>query len=176
MKKIILKIKRNEACPAKLKRSRGFVILFAVTLAAIFLSIALGLSSIALNEINFGTSAKDTENAFNAADVGTECALFYDNPSVPTLNAFGGTAVSPTCNLLSISPGSSSPYTFIVSMLNKDHQGCAIVTVQTTGLPVTVPVTMSKIVSNGYNKGGAIAGSCTKPAGVIEREIDTPTY
>src|ERR1035437_8041543 len=68
MAKIILKVKKN----------RGFVILFAVTLAALLLSIALGVANIALKEIKFGTSARDTNDAFFAADSGIEQALFND--------------------------------------------------------------------------------------------------
>ena len=54
----------------KIKKNKGFVLIFAVTLAAILLSIALGISQIALKEIKFGTSAKDTNDAFFAADTG----------------------------------------------------------------------------------------------------------
>ena len=62
----------------KLKNKKGFVILFAVTLSAILLSIALGVSNIAFNEAKFSTSVKNTNDAFFAADVGAEQALFWD--------------------------------------------------------------------------------------------------
>jgi hypothetical protein len=60
------------------KKNKGFVMLFAVTLAAILLSIALGVAEIAQKEIKFGTSAKNTNDAFFAADTGVECALYWD--------------------------------------------------------------------------------------------------
>ena len=50
----------------KIKKNRGFVILFAVTLSSILLAIALGVANIALKEIRFGTSAKDTNEAQKA--------------------------------------------------------------------------------------------------------------
>jgi hypothetical protein len=193
MKKIILKIEKNKVYPAKLKRSRGFVILFAVTLAAIFLSIALGVADISLKEINFGTSAKDTENSFNAAEVGTECAEFYDNPYDLTVSAFNATPIPMNCagKSVAVSPNtpSSNNWTFYVTGLNSDGYGCAIVTVNkdtniadpnnlvslASSLGSVKPFT-SYIISNGYNKGGGVAGTCSKPSGVIEREIDTPTY
>ena len=62
----------------KIKKNKGFVILFAVMLSSIFLAIALGVSNIAFREVTFGTSAKDANDAFFAADVGAECALFND--------------------------------------------------------------------------------------------------
>ena len=69
MIKKILKIKRNE----------GFVILFAVTIASILLAIAIGITNIALKEIKFGTSAKDANEAFFAADTGLERAFWNDS-------------------------------------------------------------------------------------------------
>ena len=79
----------------QIKNNRGFVILFAVTLASILLTISLGVSNIALREIKFSTSAKDTNDAFFAADTGTECALFNDKP--PTRFPVAGPATPLTC-------------------------------------------------------------------------------
>lgn len=62
----------------KLQNNRGFVILFAVMISSIILTIALGVANIALKEIKFSTSGKDTNNAFYAAEAGYECALYYD--------------------------------------------------------------------------------------------------
>ncbi len=104
---------------------KGFVMLFAVTLSALVLAIALGITNIALKEVKFGTSAKDTNDAFFAADSGLELVLYNvdveaDYPSdvntpvfVPALGSGGG--------------------------------GCAQVTVDKTALPAT------KIISKGYN-------------------------
>jgi len=92
------KIKNNRACPPsrEVGSRRGFVLLYAVTLAAIFLSIALSVATIALKEIKFGTSAKDTNNAFYSADASIECALFYDKNS--NFFVVSSTILSLTCN------------------------------------------------------------------------------
>jgi Tfp pilus assembly protein PilX len=178
MKKSILKIKKNRACIAKFKRSRGFVLLFAVTLAAIFLSIALGVADIALKEINFSTSARDTENAFNAADVGTECALYYDSPTA-------GSFMDPSTPSLACNGNGSSVrasetpqnfWTFTISGLNQDSQGCAIVTVdKTADLSGYGSNLTSYVIAKGYNKTGTTCGA-PATSNTIEREIDTPTF
>ena len=153
--------------PKKIKSNKGFVILFAVTLAAIFLSIALGVSSIALKEITFGTSAADTDNAIFAADTGLECALVNDksgslsfvDPNVPSMTCNG--------NSVSVSETSTSLWKLIFSKLGNNMQGCSIVTVNKTALPTTT------VVSRGYNIGGASVGACNPGASAVERELDT---
>jgi len=161
----------------KIKENKGFVLLFAVTLAAIFLSIALGVGQIALKEVNFSTSAIDTNNAFFAADTGAECALLYDYPSVN-----GNTSVfidgknpqlycdNNTTAITATETGTGTLiWTFIVSGLGSTGQGCSIVTVDKT---VTVPHPITTVTADGYNLGGS---SCTKPANAVERELST-TY
>lgn len=165
---MINKIQKNKVYPAKQRRNGGFVILFAVTLSAILLSIALGVTNIAFKEIKFGTSDKDTNVAFFAADVGAECALFYDR-SDPAKNAFTGTATSITCAGNSFSTPAPSPsnfWTFILSGLGPQAQGCAKVTVdKTTG-------SGTQIISSGYNNGGNVSGSCTQGSNTVERQIE----
>jgi hypothetical protein len=146
-----------------LKNNRGFVILFAVTLSAILLSIALGVANIALKEIKFGTSAKDTNNAFLSADSGIECALIYDK-------TVGGVFISPgspsiTCNTGTVIANESptSFWNIIVSGLGSDGQGCAKVIVDKRSPPVTT------VISKGYNVGDA---SCTSTStSRVEREL-----
>src|SRR3989338_669621 len=78
MIKIIIK-KNKGRVPYEAKGFRsGFVILFAVTLSAILLAMALGISNIAFKEVRFGTNARDPNDAFFAADTGLECSLFND--------------------------------------------------------------------------------------------------
>ena len=131
----------------KIKKNKGFVLLFAVTLAAIFLSIALGVASVALREINFSTSAKDTNDAFFAADSGIEQALYNDKTS----------GFYPDNGKVS----------FTVPNLGSASQSCASVTVDKTVSPTVI------ITANGYNISN---GSCnsTNP-NRVERELVT-TY
>ncbi len=149
----------------KIKKNKGFVILFAVTISSILLAIALGVSNIALKEVKFGTSARETNNAFFAADTGVECALIHDksggslfvSPGSPILN----------CNNTSISTAETPAgfWTFVVPGIGEDSQSCASVTVDKTASPVTT------VISKGYNIGDASCSS-TNP-NRIERELLT---
>ncbi len=157
MKNIKLKIKNS-----------GFVILFAVTLAAILLSIALGVSNVALKEIKFGTSAKDTNEAFFAADTGAECALVNDKS---TGSAFTGSGTAINCNSINIPVNlvETSLWKFIVPALNNGGQGCAIVTVDKR--PLTPPSTFTTIIiSKGHNNNNQ--GDCTSSSNTVERQLE----
>ncbi len=63
--------------PHTKKNSSGYVILFAILLVSIILSIAIGIASVALKEVQFTVTARDAHISFFAADTGGECALFY---------------------------------------------------------------------------------------------------
>lgn len=140
----------------------GFVILFAVTISAIILSIALGVANIAFKEIKFGTSDKDTNAAFFAADTGADCALFYDKTTENKFPA-GGPATPITCANANIPVNfNTGVYNFTITNLGDLGQGCAKVTVDKTAL-------LTKIISNGYNNGG---GSCVQSSNTVERQIE----
>ncbi len=154
----------------KAKKNKAFVLLFAVTLAAIFLSIALGISSVALKEINFSTSAKNTNDAFFSADTGVECALYYDK-----IGAFTTSTVSMNCNNSSITAVESPSliWSFIVPKLDygvSGGQGCAKVTVDKSG--DVVPPATTTITADGFNQGGG-GGGCTPGATNVERVLQT---
>ncbi|MDD5721148.1 MAG: pilus assembly PilX N-terminal domain-containing protein [Candidatus Pacebacteria bacterium] len=159
MKKIISKIKNNK---------EGFVILFAVTISAILLSIALGVSNIALREVKFSTSAKDTNDAFFAADAGLECAMLYDK-SDQDKNIFpgNGTTSSMNCVGRTFTPIFTSPslWNFVVSGLGNTSQSCAIVTMD-KGNPIVT------VTSKGYNNGGGTPGVCSPGLNTVERQIE----
>ena len=148
----------------KIKKNKGFVLLFVIVISSIILAITLSIMNISLKEIKFSTSAKDTNDAFFAADTGAECALFYDR-TAPVNNAFTGTAVM-NCAGLNITVNGSSPlWNFVVSRLGNNGQGCARVTVNKSVSPTT-------IISKGYNDGGSIAETCTQGINSIERQIE----
>lgn len=152
----------------KIQKNKGFVILFAVTLSVILLSIALGVANIALREIKFGTSAKDTNEAFFAADTGAECALindkstanvFVDGPSI-------GTPKECNSSPLVITSPTSLFWTLTVSGLGSAGQACAKVTVDKTIAGKT------SVIAKGYNNGGDAPGICIKGLNTVERELD----
>src|SRR6188472_3700914 len=107
----------------KIKKNKGFVILFAVTISSILLAIALGVANIALKEVKFGTSAKDTNNAFFAADAAIELVLFNDK--------------APTSAYTLVSPETSHTWNIVVTGLGSAGGSCAKVTILKTNTPTT---------------------------------------
>lgn len=152
----------------KIKKNRGFVILFAVTIASILLSIALGVANIAYKEVKFGTSGKDTNDAFFAADTGIECALFNDKPP-STAFAQSGSSGTAQClgNTINLT-GTFPSWNFIVSGLGSAGTACAKVSVYKIPSPPLTPTT--NIVSKGYNTGDSLCASSNPDR--TEREID----
>jgi len=67
---MIIKIIKNKYYSKKFQYKKGFVVLFAVMLSSIILAITIGIANISIREIKFSTGAKDTNNAFFAADAG----------------------------------------------------------------------------------------------------------
>ena len=137
-----------------IKNNKGFVILFAVTLASILLAIALGVANIALKELKFGTSARDTNDAFFAADTGIEYVLFNDK--YPTSAYVPGSGTTQTWNI-------------IVSGLGSLGSSCAKVSI--TKNNTVQPFTTTNIISKGYNIGDASCNSSNPDR--IERELKT---
>jgi hypothetical protein len=148
-----LNIFKRGPAPYEAKGFRsGFVILFAVTLSAILLAIALGVANIAFKEAKFGTSAKDTNNAFLAADTGAESALFNNKSSN---------------NLYVPSPGTDQIWNFPVSGLGSGSLSCATVSVEKNN--TNPPSMLTTIISKGYNIGDATCSSSNPDR--IEREL-----
>lgn len=149
-----------------IKKNTGFVILFAVTLSAILLSIALGIGNIALKEIKFNISEKDSNEALFAADVGIECALFNDKTE-------GGKFITPSspsleCNNnmdnIKVDENSTNYWSFVISGLGNNGQNCAKVVVDKR-----VPL-VTTIISKGYNKGDALCDAMID-SNRVEREL-----
>ena len=135
----------------ELQKEKGFALLFAVTLSAILLSIALGITSVAMKEVQFGTSAKDTNDAFFAADSGAEYVLYKDRSD----------------NIIDPFPSPSGGTTIIVSELDSTLKGCATVTIKKT---VTNISASTEVVSKGHNNGSP---NCTTiSSNTVERELD----
>lgn len=155
----------------KKQKNKGFVLLFAIVLSTIVLTMALGVSGISLKELNFTTSAKSTNDAFFAADVGADCALFYDKTGV---NRFA--LVDPTgsisCNGNSIPVGvsGSAPivtYNFVVMNLGDSGNGCASVKVRKDFTDINN--IHAKITSDGYNLADS---SCNPNSQSINRQLE----
>ncbi|HEV7702058.1 MAG TPA: hypothetical protein VGO63_01270 [Candidatus Paceibacterota bacterium] len=152
----------------------GFAILFAVTLSAILLSIALGVANIALKEVKFGTSARSTNEAFFAGDTGIECALINDRSESDIFNSTSG-ATDVNCLGGKIILNGSYPYwEFTLSDLGSANQSCSKVSVSKLDDNTTdPPLTITTIIAKGYDVGDSNCDS-TNP-NRVEREIKT-TY
>ncbi|MES2315595.1 MAG: hypothetical protein V4486_02565 [Patescibacteria group bacterium] len=163
----------------KLKSTkRGFVLLFAITLASMLLAIALGVSSIALKELNFSTSARDSNEALFAADTGVECALFNDKtaqnkfPLAGPASAINCTSITPTY-AVSGTPGSGNgvgSYNFIITSLGEANKSCALVNVTKTEIG-TSSVVSTVVTARGYYPDST--ANCNSSSGNrIQRELD----
>ncbi|MES3031743.1 MAG: pilus assembly PilX N-terminal domain-containing protein [Patescibacteria group bacterium] len=151
----------------KIKKNRGFVILFAVTISAILLAVALGVGNIAIRELKFSTSAKDTNDAFFAADTGIECALANDKSSGSSFVSSGGQN-NVQCLGESITPSESgSVWSFVLSGLGGSEQGCAKVEVNKTDSTTTI------VTSKGYNIGADDPTCASSNPNRVERELRT---
>ena len=167
-------MKYREKITKEIKRNKnGFILLFAVTLAALLLSIALGVSNVAFRELRFSTSASSTNDAFFAADAGIECAFYYDRGE-DSYDAFGGTLVTVNCGGNSNIPvsqsynGSTTHYDFQIINLGNSAQSCAKVRV--TKAPGATEQSTT-IVSKGYNLGNA--SSCpSSTLNLVERSLE----
>ncbi|MBU1727720.1 hypothetical protein KKA39_00140, partial [Patescibacteria group bacterium] len=156
----------------------GFVILFAVMLSSIVLALALGVSNIALKEINFSTSAKDANDAFFAADTGAECALYYDRSDnnafiedspISVLNCAGS-----NINLIGAISPENAFWSFHISGLGSTGRSCARVNVSKD---YTTTPTTTTIISKGYSSDDLNSDDtfCTPGPKAVERELEV-TY
>lgn len=163
------------------KNKKGFVLLFAVTIAAIMLAIALGVADIALKEIKFSTSARDTNEAFFAADTGIEYAFLRDKGSASFFSL--------------LSTENSNTWQFTLDRLGSGGQSCVQVEVKkeritpASSVPPKLPYIATTVISKGYSVGtsptdptkpasgviGNVSASCENIINSVEREIES-TY
>jgi hypothetical protein len=167
----------------KTKRNNGFALLFVIVISSIILAIALGVTEIALNEVNFSTSGQATNDAFFAADTGAECAMYWDSPTT-AYNAFvnppspsvemscAGTDFIPAPALVPLQADSTCDYStgswsFSIKNLGSSNNACVNVVVGKGNTISTPSVPCTKIISQGYNN-----ANCTSQANTVERELD----
>ena len=139
-----------------IKKNKGFVILFAVTLSSILLAIALGVVNISTGELKFSTSAQKTNEAFFAADTGIEYVLFNDK--------------STGSSYVLVPPETEHIWQDVFTELGSEGQSCAIVET-TKDITTNPPFTTTKIISKGYNVGDAITCG-SENSDRVEREIE----
>jgi hypothetical protein len=62
----------------KMKRSKGFALLFAVLASSLLLSIGLSIFTLTVKELTLSAYGRESQFSFYAADSGAECALYWD--------------------------------------------------------------------------------------------------
>lgn len=160
------------------KTEKGYVALFAVLVASIILSMALGIANISLKELNFTATAKESSFAFFAADTGSECALYSDrdlmlfegNPPSVTMNCRDQNLLG---NSASLSPfeGGGVIYTFPALTLDR---GCVLVTVVKDNEidPNDSNILGTRVTAKGYNTSCTQVANNPKPPSLVERVLE----
>ncbi len=150
MKKIFAKFKKpkEESKILTSEARKGFVALFTVLIAAVILSMAVGIASIALKQIVLSASATDANKSFYAADSGIECALYHDIKGLPGNSFEPGGTFSFDCGGSSINvsdtDGTGNFEEFSLQV-GPNNEYCAYVSVDKIGVSGT------RVVSKGIN-------------------------
>jgi hypothetical protein len=147
--------------------NKGFVMLFSVVISSMLLAIALGVSNISIKQFNFSTSLREANKAFFAADVGTECALYFDSM---TPSAYGNLTppLATECagNFVDVS-GNNVTWVFALTNLGADGRSCANVSFSRFNNPPFV-----RIVSSGYSANADNTNNSCLPSSMsLEREL-----
>lgn len=146
----------------------GFVLLYVIVISSIILAMTLSVGNIALKEIKFSTSARDTNDAFFAADTGAECALYNDRSDI---NSFAGESEFIKCldpsRYIGLT-GELTEWHFVLSGLGIEGKSCAKVKVTKY---FNDPV-ITTIISKGYNDNGGYDDGCDQGPNTIERQLE----
>ena len=158
------------------KENSGFALLFSVVLSSILLAVALGVSNIAYRESFFSTSAKESNEAFYAADTAAECVIYYDNfdPANPSvLTSITTTSTYCNNNVFNIISGGTPDtgfdvaFSFNIAKLGSSGNACANIKVSKT-----FDNAKTRITSVGYNNGGDVLDKCIPTTNAVQRVIE----
>ena len=87
---------------------KGFALLLAMIVSSIVLAIWVAILQITVSQINLASTARESEIAFQTANAGVDCMLYWRNaksfeywspttknpPPVPAIDCFGGASVT----------------------------------------------------------------------------------
>jgi Tfp pilus assembly protein PilX len=76
------------------KNKSGYTLLVSTLLSSLLLSIGLSIVSINAKEIKLSSITKDSQLAFYAADIGVECAIYWDLKYGSGISAFATSTAS----------------------------------------------------------------------------------
>ena len=136
--------------------NKGFTLFLAVVITGTLLLIATGITALAVKQSKISSFGHDSQIAFYAADIGLECALYWDvkNPSGDRSAFDPSASATINCNLNAANSGNSwvvggaSVSSFTMTFL--PDPSCATVTVTKSG-------SNTAIESLGYNNCNASA-------------------
>lgn len=84
--------------PYPLSTCAGFILFYALLIASLLLAVALAIVNITFKELVLSSGARESANAFYAADTGLECALYWDlkheSLSSPAFGFYGDSLAS----------------------------------------------------------------------------------
>ncbi len=128
------------------QKNKGFVALFTVLIAAVVLSMAIGIANIALKQIVLTSSAVDANKSFYAADSGVECVLYNDIKTQPSLFQPNQTTFQIYCGgfMIQVFESIGTPGLFNFDLPLAESGSCAYVTVDKTTV-------QTEVISEGSN-------------------------
>ncbi|HEX9608737.1 MAG TPA: hypothetical protein VGA06_00820 [Candidatus Paceibacterota bacterium] len=114
---------------------RGFTLLYAVLVSSLLLSLGLAIFNVTLKGLDLSSTARESQFAFYAADLGVECALYWDlkqkafatstSSSITcagqTFNGMGGSGYNATSTFtINLNrPPNPLPYCAVVSVVKQ---------------------------------------------------------
>jgi len=172
----------------KIKKSKGFTLLFAVLAASLLLSIGLSIFSLTVKELTLSSYGRESQFSFYAADSGAECALYWDikghgGATFATSTTYGGIVpyqinCGATTIALSETANDANDATTTFSMPLNDVSNtsfCSTVIVSkypNSSSPAGIGTT---IISNGYNVCDSSANPIWGNPNLVERSLSV-TY
>jgi len=161
----------------KVTNNRGFTLLLAALVASIALSLGASIYNIVQKQLILSSLGRDSQFAFYAADMATECALFWD---VRTDQSGGHTLWASTTPPASVScegqaASSTFAYSAPTSTFSFQYQpsgssvgNCANVTVTKVWVASTQSI-RTIIHADGFNTGCATIGTSQQ---VLQRSVE----
>ncbi len=93
--------------------NKGFTLFIAIVTTGTLLLVATGIIGLAVKSSKIYSAARESQNAFYAADTGVECALYWDVSNPTGFSAFStSTSSEIICNDQTITVGGDSPSEF----------------------------------------------------------------
>lgn len=178
----------------KIKKSKGFALLFAVLTASLLLSIGLSIFSLTIKEISLSSYSRESQFSFYAADSGAECALYWDlkgnsttNGTFATSSTYGGvvpyqitcgnqtvalTIVTPPLGPAPTATAASTTFNMLLNDTGGSQIYCAVVTVAKSPNALSPNLSDTIIDSRGYNVCNSSGVPIWGNPNLVERALD----